>query len=104
MRAAQDPADGNDAAARLLQQLSRPPIVPIDGWDPTPLEVACRTMSRNQTIRRIHSVLPCPERAGGALPVVEYAETLGFQYQVLVHCTLTGSKIRVTFERPDPTE
>ncbi len=95
------PDEADSAAARLVQHLHQPGAWSTDGWDPTPLDVACRTVAgnRNGSIPRIHSVFPCPEVPGGAIPVVEYARALAATYGLRVHCTLSGGMIRVTFEQ-----
>ena len=73
LRTGHESAGDTDAATQLLQHLHQPHRVSADGWDPTPLNVACRTMERNHAIRRMHVVLPCPTHPAGVFPVVEYA-------------------------------
>ena len=90
-------------AVDLVQQLLRTREPVADGWDPTSLDRACRTIvaSRDGSIRRIHTIIPCPRLGRGALPVVEYAESLADRCGLLVHCSLKDDTITVTFEHTD---
>jgi len=100
-------ADGGDnAAARLVQHLHQPGAWSAEGWDPTPLQIACRTIasSRNGSIPRIHSVFQCPRGPEGAIPVVEFARALAGNYGLNVHCTLRGGMITVTFEQTEASK
>ncbi len=94
------PNHADNVAADLVQQLLRPGSSDVVGWDPIPLERACRTIagSRDGSIRRIHTVIPCPRQPRGALPVVEYAQYLAERSGLQVHCGLKGDTITVTFE------
>ncbi len=98
---AYDPNLADNVAAELVQQLLRPGSSDVVGWDPIPLERACRTIagSRDGSIRRIHTVIPCPRQPRGALPVVEYARTLADRCGLHVHCGLRQNTITVTFEQ-----
>ena len=87
-------------AVDLVQRLLRSAPSVADGWDPMPLERACRTLvaNRDGSIRRIHTVIPCPRQPRGAMPVVEYAESLAERCGLRVHCSLKDDTVTVTFE------
>lgn len=101
-----DKLDGRDnAAVRLVQQIHHAGARSAEGWDRTPLEVACRTITGSHgSIPRIHSVFPCPPGPGGAIPVVEYSRALAANYGLNVHCTLSGGMITVTFGQTEASK
>lgn len=74
----------------------------MHGWNTPPLVVACQQLTNppNRSIGRMHVMIPYPEQGDGALPVVEFAESLAERFGLRVQCALRDNHVMVTFERP----
>jgi hypothetical protein len=88
-------------ADRRVWHFHQPGDASKDRWDPTPLSLACQTLTddNRRSITRIHSVFLCPQIPGGATEVVDYAQSLADDYGLTVRCAVSRGMVTVTFER-----
>lgn len=92
-----------DAKGERVWHFQQPGDSSPDGWDPTPLNLACETIAhdRRRKMTRIHSVFKCPEIPGGANEVMDYAQSLADDYGLSMHCAVSHGMVTVTFERAE---